>query len=205
MELLPLSGLQHYLYCPRQFALIHVEQQWAENQFTAEGNVMHEKAHSGADEHRVGEGVKITRSIPVKSEEMGLSGQCDIVEFHKSGDVIPVEYKRGKPKDHSADEVQLCAQAMCLEEMLGCTIPLGYLFYGKRKRRTPIELNEQLRQLTRRTAEAFHHLFASGETPEAVYESRKCGACSLVEICQPKLSKQSNRSAAAWFDKAAYD
>ncbi len=112
-SLLPISALQHILYCPRQCALIHLEQAWADNRFTAEGNQMHARAHDGPDESRPG--VRITRSLAVRSLEYGITGQCDIVEFHKNGQVIPVEYKRGKPKAHSADEVQLCAQAICLE------------------------------------------------------------------------------------------
>jgi CRISPR-associated exonuclease Cas4 len=202
-ELLPLSGLQHYLYCPRQCALIHVEQEWSENRFTAEGNVLHEKAHSGADEHRGGDGVKITRSLPVRSNRLGLSGICDIVEFHRDGTVFPVEYKRGKPKSHRADEVQLCAQAMCLEEMLNLTIRQGFLYYGKRRRRTEVALDEPLRKLVADTATLFHRQFRELETPPAEYEARKCGACSLTEICQPRLNHRA-RGAAAWFEKTAF-
>ena len=112
-QLLPLSALQHYLFCPRQTALIHLEQAWAENSYTVEGDILHTKAHSDQDESRPD--VRITRSLPVVSHRLGFAGQCDIVEFHKAGRIVPIEYKRGKPKTHRADEVQLCAQALCLE------------------------------------------------------------------------------------------
>ena len=122
-QLIPISALQHWLYCPRQCALIHLEQAWEENRFTAEGKVMHARAHDAPDESRPG--VRITRGLPVRSLRLGLSGQCDVVEFHAGGRILPVEYKRGRPKAHRADEVQLCAQALCLEEMLGAVIPGG--------------------------------------------------------------------------------
>lgn len=198
-QLLPLSALQHYLFCPRQAALIHLEQAWADNQFTAEGNVLHQKAHDGHDESRPG--VRITRSLPVVSRRLGLSGQCDIVEFHAHGTVVPVEYKRGKPKTHDADHVQLCAQAMCLEEMLGVSIAEGFLFYGQRKRRTTVAFDAGLRQLVAATAKAFHELIASRVTPLAEYHARRCDACSLIELCQPKALRL-KRGAAAWFANA---
>lgn len=195
-QLLPISALQHYLYCPRQCALIHLEQAWAENQFTTEGRILHDRAHDGPDESRPG--VRITRSLPVRSLSLGVSGQCDIVEFHKGGQVIPVEYKRGKPKSHSADEIQLCAQAMSLEEMLNVTIPSGFLFYGKRKRRTSVEFGTPLRSLTESTARHLHAMYASRKNPPAIYEQRKCDACSLIHICQPR-HKRLKRGASAWF------
>jgi CRISPR-associated exonuclease Cas4 len=125
-QLLPLSALQHLLFCKRQCALIHVEQVWAENVFTAEGNVLHERAHNGPDATQPG--VRIVRGLPVRSLALGLSGECDVVEFHGSSAVLPVEYKRGKPKGHAADEVQLCAQALCLEEMLHQSVVRGALY-----------------------------------------------------------------------------
>ena len=190
--------MQHLLFCPRQCALIHIERLWADNRFTAEGNAMHERAHSGEAESRPG--VRITRSLPVVSRELGISGQCDIVEFHKSGEVVPVEYKRGKPKAHRADEVQLCAQAICLEETLHISIPLGHLFYGKTKRRTEVVFDAPLRELTKDLAAQLHELIASQKTPPAVYESRKCDACSLIELCQPKqFSRKSD--VATWFTR----
>lgn len=196
MDLLPISALQHLLYCERQCALIHVEQVWAENHFTAEGNVMHEKAHDGPDELKAG--VRIVRGLDVKSELLGLSGQCDVVEFDAHGSVLPVEYKRGKPKAHRADEVQLCAQALCLEEMLGTAIPEGRLFYGQTRRRTDVIFDAELRELTKETAQRLHELIANRETPPAVYEERKCDACSLIELCMPQAMRF-QKGAGAWF------
>ena len=225
-QLLPLSALQHWLFCPRQCALIHLEQVWAENKFTAEGQVLHKKAHEGEDESKAG--VRITRSMSVRSLELGISGQCDIVEFHAGGRnlkseisdlrekdssdfksqisdlkskprVVPVEYKRGKPKSHRADEVQLCAQAMCLEEMLSISIPEGAIFYGEKKRRTAVEFDHALRQLVTETAGALHAMIDSRTTPSAEYESRRCDACSLIDLCQPKAMRF-KRGAQAWFD-----
>lgn len=194
--LLPLSALQHLLFCPRQTALIHLERAWADNHFTAEGNRIHKHAHS--DQHETRPGVRITRTLPVRSLALGVAGQCDIVEFHQDGRVIPIEYKRGKPKKHRADDVQVCAQALCLEEMLEIQIPEAFLFYGKRKRRTPVELNAGLRTLTHDTARRLHDLINSRQTPLAEYDSRRCDACSLVEICQPK-SLRLKRGVASWF------
>ncbi len=210
-QLLPLSALQHWLFCPRQCALIHLEQAWAENRFTAEGQVLHKKAHEGADENKAG--VRITRGMAVRSNTLGISGQCGVVEFHAAcGNfksqisnlkstaqaVVPVEYKRGKPKSHRADEVQLCAQAMCLEEMLGTEIPKGHLYYGEKRRRTEVAFDAALHQLTTETAAALHAMIASRETPSADYNPRRCDSCSLIEICQPK-SMRYKRGAAAWF------
>lgn len=185
MESLPISGLQHILYCPRQCALIHLDQEWSENRFTAEGRVLHDRAHDGPDESRPG--IRITRGLPVRSELLSIHGVCDIVEFHQDGTVIPVEYKRGKPKAHRADEVQLCAQALCLEETLNLTIPEGFLFYGKPRRRTEVAFDGTLRELTRATAADFHRLISDRRMPEAIYESKKCGACSLQDACLPKV------------------
>ena len=198
-QLLPLSALQHWLYCPRQCGLIHLERVWAENKFTAEGQVLHKKAHEGEDESKAG--VRITRSMAVRSLTLGISGQCDIVEFHGDGRVVPVEYKRGKPKSHRADEVQLCAQAMCLEEMLGATISSGCLFYGENRRRTAVEFDAALRQLVTETAAALHTMIDSRQTPLAEYEPRRCDACSLIELCQPKAMRF-KRGVQAWFSSA---
>ena len=198
-QLLPLSALQHWLYCPRQCGLIHLEQAWAENNFTAEGQVLHKKAHEGEDESKAG--VRITRSMAVRSLALGISGQCDIVEFHPDGRVVPVEYKRGKPKSHRADEAQICAQAFCLEEMLGLTIPSGCLVYGEKRRRTQVIFDAPLRQRVTDTAAALHAMIASRETPLAEYNSRRCDACSLIELCQPKALRF-KRGAAAWFATA---
>ncbi|MCB1228499.1 MAG: CRISPR-associated protein Cas4 [Verrucomicrobiales bacterium] len=222
MNLLPLSALQHLLFCERQCALIHLEQVWAENQFTAEGNVMHEKAHDGPDETQ--HGVRIVRGLPVKSETLGLSGECDVVEFHRDGTILPIEYKRGKPKSHRADEVQLCAQALCLEEVLAVAsvcnrwppplqppienrchfIPEGRLFYGQTRRRKDVVFDAELRALTVAAAERLHELIASRRTPPAVYEKRKCEACSLKDLCLPQAMRF-QKGTASWFARQLAD
>ncbi len=193
--LLPLSALQHLLFCERQCALIHIEQAWAENAFTAEGNLLHERTHEGPDEARPG--LRIARGMPVRSFALGLSGQCDVVEFHADGTVLPVEYKRGKPKVHRADEVQLCAQALCLEEMLGRPVAQGMLFYGKRRRRTEVAFDPELRALTRETAQRLHALIDARHTPSAQRE-KKCESCSLLDICLPDALRL-RKGVASWF------
>ena len=198
-EYIAISALQHWLYCPRQCALIHLERLWTENRFTAEGKVMHEQAHEGPNELR--EGVRVARGQRVRSERLGLSGQCDVVEFHPDGSAIPIEYKRGRPKAHRADELQLCAQAICLEEMLKFSeggIREGYLFYGKRRRRTVVVLDRELRELVAETTAKIRSCLESGVTPKAEYEARKCNACSLIEECQPKAMRF-KQGAKAWF------
>lgn len=197
-QLLPISALQHLLFCERQCALIHIEQIWSENQFTAEGKVLHERAHNGPDESRPG--IRITRSLSVRSIELGISGQCDVVEFHEpipGGLVLPVEYKRGKPKSHRADEVQLCAQAICLEEMLDVTLERGALYYGERRHRTDIIFDHDLRTLTRDLAQQLHQLIHSRRTPPARME-RKCETCSLLNDCMPRIFNF-HSGASAWF------
>lgn len=235
-QLVPISALQHWLYCPRQCALIHLEQVWAENRYTAEGHVLHEKAHDGRDETRAG--VRIARGLSVRSLELGLTGQCDVVEFHRTWNgaghevsdgkdngrmssadpelrssmaesgfaerIVPIEYKRGKPKAHRADEVQLCAQAMCLEEMLGLpegSVETGCLFYGTPRRRTGVVFDNGLRTLTRETVVEVHGMRQSGITPVADYLPKRCDACSLMELCQPKALRF-RKGAAAWFDRS---
>lgn len=195
---LPISALNHLLYCERRAALVHLEQVWANNQFTAEGNVLHEIAHSGADETQ--RGMRITRALPLASVVHAMSGEADVVEFHKDGSVVPVEYKRGKPKLHRADEVQLCAQALCLEEMLNVSIPSGCLFYGETRRRASVTFDDELRSVTIRAIERLHELIASRSTPLAVRE-KKCDKCSLIEICMPDAMRF-KRGAAAWFSSS---
>lgn len=198
-QLLPMSALQHLLFCERQCALIHLEQLWAENEFTAQGRVLHERAHDGPDEARRaagGQRVHVTRGLPVRSLELGLSGQCDVVEFHEGGVVLPVEYKRGKPKAHAADEVQLCAQAMALEEMLARPVERGALYYGQRRHRTDLAFDEPLRRLTMETARRLHAMMAAGITPSAT-RAPKCEACSLLPLCLPEAMRL-RRGAAAW-------
>lgn len=209
-DLRPISALQHLLFCPRQCALIHNEQLWEENRLTAEGRVLHEKTHDDTvKEHRPGRdgepGRRTTRGLPLRSFEHGLIGQADVVEFDDPseagtpGAVRPVEYKRGKPKEHQADRVQLCAQALCLEEMLGVEVASGHLFYGKVRRREPVSFDLRLRKLTAETATRLHTLLNSGTTPAAVYESRKCDRCSLIGVCMPRQGGRDG-SAAARFD-----
>jgi CRISPR-associated exonuclease Cas4 len=196
MEPIPLSALQHWLYCPRQCALIHNEQVWAENRFTAEGQLLHKKANEGPDEHRAAG--SILRHLNVSSETLGITGICDIVEKSRDGRYTPVEYKRGKPKAHRADEVQVCAQALCLEEMFQTSIPTALIFYGTTRRRTEVRLDDELRDLTISTIAAVREMKAGGVTPTADYDSRRCDACSLIDLCQPKALRL-KRGAASWF------
>lgn len=197
---LPLSALQHWLYCPRQCCLIHVERLWEENRFTAEGRVLHERADTGKPESR--DGKRILRSLPIRSDALGVAGVADVVEM--TGDrPLPVEYKRGRPKAHRADEVQLCAQAICLEEMFGCAVPEGHLFYGQPRRRTVVPLDDDLRALTARVAREARAAMARGRVPPPVYEKRKCGACSLIEVCKPRALER-DRRVADWLRREVY-
>ncbi len=187
-ELLPLSALQHLLFCPRQCALIHLEQVWAENLFTAEGRVLHEKTHTPGSERK--RSVRVEYSLPLRSLRMGLTGKADVVEFHSEvgsagENPYPVEYKRGKPKTDDSDLVQLCAQALCLEEMLDVRVLEGALFYGRERRRTRVEFDEALRRKTEQTALELHSLVAAGRTPPPEYSAR-CKSCSLQDACLPK-------------------
>ena len=200
-ELLPLSGLQHLLFCERQWALIHIEQQWEENRLTQEGRVMHERVHESGTEARPD--VVVARGLRVRSLRLGLSGETDVVEFQRvaqgsAGAIelegragwwipFPVEYKRGRPKSDAWDEVQLCAQALCLEETFGVTIAAGALFYGTHRRRTHVDFDPRLRAQTEGLAQRMHAMYAAGTTPPAVYAS-KCEKCSLIERCMPKMS-----------------
>ena len=193
---LPISALQHYLYCPRQCALIHLEQVWVENLYTAEGRVMHARAHGGNAESRPG--LRTERGISLSSSRLGLTGQADVVEFHSGGRVVPVEYKRGKPKAHRADEVQLCAQALCLEEMLAVDIPAGALYYGESRHRTAVVFDASLRELTAATAAALRDMITSRATPAAEYDPGRCDRCSLLPLCLPRALRF-KRGAGAWF------
>ncbi len=198
-DYLMLSGIQHFSFCRRQWAIIHVEQQWEENVRTTAGELMHKKAHDeGAFEKR---GNLLTvRGLRISSRELGLSGQCDVVEFRQDAagialfgyegkwKPVPVEYKHGAPKEHQADELQLCAQAMCLEEMLQTEILQGYLFYGENRRRTQVEFTDSLRDGVRKLTREMHELFRRGYTPNA-RPTKQCKACSLENLCVPKLQK----------------
>ncbi|NQT69528.1 MAG: CRISPR-associated protein Cas4 [Desulfobacteraceae bacterium] len=190
-ELIPLSALQHLIFCARQCALIHVEQLWVENLYTAEGRIMHEKTDAGIRESRGN--VRIEYGIPLRSLRLGLTGKADVVEFHLSVEKttkdkwqpFPVEYKRGRPKKDNCDKVQLCAQALCLEEMLNVQILEGALFYGKTRRRLNVIFDEDLRQETEDAAKRVHGLIRAGKTPKPVY-SKKCDSCSFIGVCLPK-------------------
>lgn len=194
---LQLSGLQHFAFCRRQWALIHIESQWAENYRTVDGSIMHERVHDQEFQESRGDRVTV-RGLAIHSAELGVSGQCDAVEFFKDPAGVPfrgreglwlpypVEYKRGKPKEHNADELQLCAQAMCLEEMLCCSVAEGALFYGEPRRRTVVSFTPQLRQQVRDSLEEMHRLYQTRYTPK-VRPSRACNACSLKDLCLPGL------------------
>ena len=199
-ELLPLSGIQHFLFCRRQWALIHVERQWQENALTAEGQIMHKRADDPFfTETR--KGVITARSVPVASYRLGLVGVCDVVEFTESPDGVklpgreglylaaPVEYKRGKEKRDHSDEAQLCAQAICLEEMLAVTISQGFLYYGETRHRVAVELTAELRGLVRDMSDEMHSYFQRGYTPR-VKTSKACRSCSLADICLPELQEK---------------
>ena len=180
-----LSALQHYAFCPRQCALIHNEQAWAENYLTAQGRSLHERVDSGEPETR--KGVRFERSVHVSAQRLGISGIIDMVEHDlASGSLKPVEYKRGKPKPEPFDEIQLCAQALCLEEMTGQTISEGALWYMQTRHRVPVVFSDGLRAQTLAVIAQVRELLASGQTPPPVY-GKCCKACSLVEVCQPKL------------------
>jgi len=189
-DYIQLSAVQHYQFCPRQCALIHIERQWVENRFTAEGKVMHDRVDSNKCEWQGA--VRIVRSLPICSRKYGVSGQADVVEFYADGTVYPVEYKRGQPKQDHCDEIQLCTQALCLEEMLDRKIENGALFYGQRKRRKKVPFHDELRQLTQEIIQKTHQMIQGGQTPPAEYD-KKCVNCSLLNICMPK-SCTSNRS-----------
>jgi CRISPR-associated exonuclease Cas4 len=201
-RLLPISALQHILFCPRQCALIHIERLWDENVLTAEGRIAHEKVDEGGWESR--HGVRTVFGLPLRSLRMGLVGKADVVEF-SGGDgrdaiVFPVEHKRGRPKQKDCDRVQLCAQAMCLEEMLGLKVAEGALFYGKTRRREDVAFDAGLRGLTEDTARELHCLLDTGSTPRAEY-GKKCGSCSLLNVCMPKVSAE-RRSVKRYMDSA---
>ena len=184
---LPLSALQHWLFCPRQCCLIHVERLWAENRLTAEGRVLHERADEGRPESR--DGVRVLRAVQIASEAHGLHGVADVVEM-RAGVPYPVEYKRGRPKAHRADEVQLCAQGLCLEEMTGSAVPEGALFYGQNRRRKVVALDGELRALTLSVAAQARSALDAGALPAPVYEPRRCEACSLSDLCRPEAPRE---------------
>ncbi len=202
-DFLSLSGIQHFEFCRRQWALIHIEQQWEENLRTVEGNLLHKNAHDGYSAEKRGD-VIVSRGMPIFSRTLGINGVCDIVEFHKQDDgveifgregkfkVLPVEYKRGEPKDNDVDVLQLAAQAMCLEEMLCCNIEYGSIFYGETRRRIKVKIDNDLRDKVKSKFKEMHEMYDRRHTPK-VKPSKSCNACSLKDLCLPKLCK--NKSA----------
>lgn len=199
-DFLQLSGLQHFSFCRRQWALIHIEKQWAENFRTVDGNILHDKAHDMEFRESRADRI-ITRSVSIYSASLGVSGQCDVLEYHRGTIGIPlkgcdglwqpypVEYKRGEPKENQADALQLCAQAMCLEEMLCCHIPEGALYYGQTRHRSRVAFSPELRQIVRALLEEMHGFYRRGYTPK-VKMTKSCNACSLKGLCLPKLQKR---------------
>jgi len=199
-SLLPLSGLQHLAFCERQWALIHIEQQWNENRWTAEGRLLHQNADEGPDETRGG--VRIVRGLAIRSLRLGLSGKADVVEFpiQPPGPPLPVEYKRGRPKSEHWDEIQLCAQALCLEEMLSTAIAGGALYYGEPRRRLDVPFDASLRQETEDLARRMHHLYDEQRTP-APRLTPRCKKCSLHQICEPEMLERRG-SASVFFRRS---
>ena len=198
-EYLMLSGIQHFKFCRRQWALIHVEQEWSENVHTVIGELMHKKVHDPYLREKRKDTI-IVRALPVSSKTLGISGECDVVEFHKCEEgislfghrglysVFPVEYKKGKPKVSEEDKLQLTAQAMCLEEMFFTEIREGAIFYGETKRRETVIFSGKLRKEVQEMFEEMHQYYKKGYTPK-VRRTKACNACSLKEICVPKLEK----------------
>jgi len=204
-DFLHLSGLQHFLFCRRQWALTHIEAQWADNLRTVEGNLMHERTHNESLTEKRGDLI-ITRGMTISSRRLGISGKCDVLEFHRDDKGVPifgweglwspypVEYKRGEPKANNCDAAQLCGQAMCLEEMLCCDIPAGALFYGESRRRTVVPFTPALRAEVTAALQEMHALYRRGYTPK-VKTGKHCNACSLKELCLPALMNKASVAA----------
>jgi len=188
-DLLPISGLQHVMYCERQFALIHLEQIWEDNRFTAEGEVLHERVDAEGHESR-----RLYRQefgMAIRSLELGIIGKCDLVELYLRpeggvAEAVPVEFKRGKNKEDDCDRVQLCAQALCLEEMLGIVVARGDFYYLGARRRTHIDISVPLREAAKSSIDRARAIVESGITPIAEYEAAKCDRCSLIDPCMPR-------------------
>ena len=210
-EFLALSGIQHYAFCPRQWALIHIERQWQENLRTIQGKQLHERVDDPEFFEARGD-ILITRSVPLSSYTLGVYGVADLVEFHSAegGCItlkgrqgkwrpVPIEYKKGRPKQNDIDEVQLCAQTICLEEMLAVEIFHGYIFYGETRRRTKVEFRPELRDSVLKNTEQMHTLYRQQITPKAI-TGKHCKACSLEDLCLPKIASKSP-SVANYIDK----
>lgn len=197
-EWIPLSALNHFVFCPRRAALIHAEHEFVENHHTNEGHITHDRVDTPG--YHVLRGVKVLRALPVWSESLGLSGKCDVVEQHPDGSLVPVEFKKSKTKDFVNDDVQVCAQALCIEESFGVTVTNGAIFFCGSRQRREVELTAELRALTRKTALDLHHMLDSTETPLATRQP-KCRGCSLVDICMPDAMRL-KRGVSAWFESA---
>ncbi len=185
-----LSALQHYAYCPRQFALIHIEQVWAENFFTAHGNLLHERVDSCEPEQRGN--TRYERGVAVISKQLQINGKLDLLEIEgkPATKYFPVEYKRGKPKLEDWDKIQLCAQALCLEEMREITIEEGAIWYWQVRKREPVLINDALRNVTLAAIEGAHKLLESGKTPGPTNDKKRCRACSLADLCEPDIFRR---------------
>ena len=204
-EYLMLSGIQHFVFCRRQWALIHIEDQWEENYRTIDGDIMHERVHDAGFHEKRGDLI-ITRAMAVSSARLGISGECDAVELRKDPggitlhgidgkySVTPVEYKRGEPKEDDCDAVQLTAQALCLEDMLCCEIPFGYLYYGETRRRVKVVFDADIRRRTEEAIAEMHDLYRKHHTPK-VKRRKACNACSLKNICLPVICGNKKASA----------
>lgn len=198
-QLLSISGIQHFVFCRRQWALIHIEQQWEENLLTVSGNIMHKNAHDNASSEKRND-IIISRGMPISSRELGLTGVCDVVEFHKSDDgaiingydglykIVPVEYKHGEPKETDADILQVAAQAVCLEDMFCTKVEELNVFYGKTRHRLKVSFDNEIRERLKSIVNEMHALYDRKHTP-TVRKSKQCNGCSLIQICLPKLSK----------------
>ena len=203
-SLLAVSGIQHFAFCRRQWALIHIENLWEDNVRTVEGNIMHESAHNDQFTESRGD-ILVLRGLRIESEKLGLSGVCDVVEFKRSADGIslhgreglwqpyPVEYKHGKPKEDDCDQLQLCAQAMCLEEIFVCEIPEGSLYYGETRHRQQVTFTPVLRDKVESMTTEMRSYYIRRYTPSA-RPSKTCNACSLKDLCLPKLTKKESVS-----------
>jgi CRISPR-associated exonuclease Cas4 len=212
-EWLMLSGIQHFIFCRRQWALIHVEQQWQENALTVEGHILHQRVDDPFFTEKR-KGVVIARSVPVSSPALGLTGVCDVVEFTAAPEGVqlpgregfyrlaPVEYKRGRRKHDHCDEAQLCAQAMCLEEMLAIDIPAGSIYYAQTRRREVVTFTDDLRNKVIKATQEMHSYFQRGYTPK-VKPTKACRSCSLADICLPDL--QTKRLTAAKYIRQYVD
>ena len=183
----PLSALQHWIYCPRQCGFIHLEQQFEDNVHTARGQAVHHLVDTPG--YEVKRGVRVERALPLWSDRFGLIGKADLVEFHPDGRIYPVEFKHGRKRGRIHDDIQLAAQAMCLEDMLGRPVPQGAIYHASSHRRREVDITEDLRALVRETADAIRAMLASGILPPPVNDAR-CRECSLREICQPEMLAQ---------------